>query len=270
MTTAVSTAQLGILQGIHDLVDEWLEIPPVGKAPYYRHRAAAVHVRDQPPTERRTRQFLEMYLARINQNWQNAVTRGYFGPSKQNWRWKRHLEHAIANKSPEVLLERAIVRACGEEWSNQMPTASGLISATADRRAAVDLVQREGPTSFSFLELKVASDNPLYAAVEILMHGILFLWSKANLQTLKYDPTTQPVLSCSRVHLGVLAPAAYFDGLDLSPFQGALSRSLQDFGRRHAVDMGFSFQQFYGDITGTRAPGEIRSAVDNRVLVFAP
>ena len=33
---------------------------------------------------------------------------------------------------------------CGDDWSNQMPVASGLIDGSKGKRAAVDLVYRVG------------------------------------------------------------------------------------------------------------------------------
>jgi len=39
----------------------------------------------------------------------------------------RHLDLAANNTSPELRLERAVVASCGENWSNQMPVASGLV-----------------------------------------------------------------------------------------------------------------------------------------------
>jgi hypothetical protein len=59
--------------------------------------------------------------------------------SQENWRWQR-LQPQIAphNKSPEIMLERAIAAACGRtgrtDWANQVPVASGLIADAADGR----------------------------------------------------------------------------------------------------------------------------------------
>ena len=82
-----------------------------------------------------------------------------------------HQWHAAHNTSKEVLLERAIVKAMGEDWSNQMPTASGVLGSHADKRSSVDLVWRKCPTSFTLMELKVDSDTPLFAAVECLFYA---------------------------------------------------------------------------------------------------
>ena len=64
------------------------------------------------------------------------------------------------NTSPEVMLERSIVRAASDNWANQVPTSSGLIGPHADKVRNIDLVQRLDENHFSFIELKVASNNP--------------------------------------------------------------------------------------------------------------
>ena len=199
---------MSILTGIDELVDSWLEVGPKGTPPHYRHRAAANELtrRETPITG--TRAFLEASYARIHANWLAAIDAGYTNPSKENWRWKRHRSLGADNSSPELKLERAIVNACGENWSNQMPTASGLTGPAADKRAAVDLVLREEPTDYSLIELKVNSDTPLFAAVEIVKYGLLFVWSKVNQDDLNYEQKLQPVLAANTVMLSVLAPAS--------------------------------------------------------------
>lgn len=116
---------MSILTGIDELVDGWLDVEPTGNPPYYQHRTAANELtrRDEPITG--TVAFLEASYDRIHANWLAAIDAGYTNPSKENWRWKPHPSLGSNNSSPELKLERAIVNACGENWSNQMPTASG-------------------------------------------------------------------------------------------------------------------------------------------------
>jgi hypothetical protein len=100
---------MSILAGIGNLVDDWLGIRSKGKPPYYRHRAAANELTRRNAPIDGTREFLEASYARINANWMGAIDAGYTNPSKENWRWKRHLELGAENSSPELKLERAIV-----------------------------------------------------------------------------------------------------------------------------------------------------------------
>ena len=217
---------MSILTGIDELVDDWLDVEPIGKPPYFRHKSTAIELSRRTTPIGDARPFLEACYSQIHQNWLAAIDSGYTNPSKENWRWKRHLDLAPENASPELRLERAIVASCGESWSNQMPVASGLVGPATDKRAAVDLVCRKDSGTCSLFELKVDSNNPLFAAIEILSYGILFVWSRANQDSLGYDIENQPVLGASDITLSVLAPERYFDGMDLSAFDTVLNRGL--------------------------------------------
>ena len=259
---------MSILSGIGDLVDAWLQVEPKGKPPYYRHCAAANALtrRDSPITG--ARDFLEASYAQIHNNWLAASEAGLSRQSKENWRWKRHLDLGDGNKSPELKLERAIVGACGDDWSNQMPTASGLVGSAANKRAAVDLVFRENSSTYSLIELKVASDTPLFAAIEILMYGLLFVWSKNNREKLGYDVEAQPVLAASKVTLGVLAPGSYYGGFDLTTLASALDSGLNEFGKQHELRLGFEFCQLGADYSPDLKPEHIRSAISDRNRIW--
>jgi len=259
-----------ILTGIGNLVDDWLKMEPKGRAPHYRHRSAAHELsrRNAPITG--TREFLEASYARIHSNWLAAINAGYTNPSRENWRWKRHPNISPKNKSPEIRLERSIVSACGDNWSNQMPTASGLVGPAADKRAAVDLVYREDPSTYSLIELKVNSDNPLFAAIEILMYGLLFVWSRDNQEKLGYDVQVQPVLAASSVTLSVLAPISYYRDYDLATLSSTLNGGLVEFGERKAVTLGFEFCQLGADYAANSTSEGIRSAIGDRRPITWP
>jgi hypothetical protein len=103
--------------------------------------------------------------------------------SRENWRWQRlRTQIAPHNGGAEVKLERAIAAACEAtrccDWANRIPAASGLIAGAGDGRRAIDLVHRRGDRHFELIELKIASDTPLYAAVEIIGYGCLWLLAR--------------------------------------------------------------------------------------------
>jgi hypothetical protein len=256
---------MSILQGIDELVDDWLDVEPIGKPPYFRHKSTAIELSRRTTRIRDARPFLDACYSRIQQNWLAAIDSGYTNPSKENWRWKRHLDLAPQNASPELQLERAIVASCGESWSNQMPVASGLVGPASNKRAAVDLVYREDPTTYSLIELKVDSDNPLFAAIEILIYGLLFAWSKNNQETLGYDKQNQPVLGAIDITLGVLAPERFFDGLNLSAFATVLNRGLAEFGEQHGLLLAFEFCQLGTDID---LMADTKLAIDTRHRIW--
>ncbi len=157
------------------------------------------------------------------------------------------MELSPANTSPELKLERLIVDACGDSWSNQMPTASGLVGPAADKRAAVDLVYRESATTYSLVELKVDSDNPLFGAIEILMYGLLFVWSRSNRDRLGYEVKNQPVLAAETLTLAVLAPSDYYRDVKLMNLASAIDDGLADLGGRYELALGFKFHELGED-----------------------
>lgn len=238
---------MSILDGTGSLVDEWLQVKPKGKPPCYRHRSAAIDLSQRKTPITGTLGFLEASYAQIHANWLAAVDAGYSNPSRENWRWKRHLEISRANLSPELNLERAIVNACGNDWSNQMPAASGLVGPATDKRAAIDLVYRENKEIYSFIELKVDSNNPLFAAIEILMYGLLFVWSRNNCDRLGYDVREQPVLEAKDITFAVLAPGDYYRNFELTNFASAVDKGVAKFGKRHGVDLRFEFKELPAD-----------------------
>lgn len=259
---------MSILSGIGKLVDNWLKTAPKGQPPYYRHRSAANELSAKKEPITGTLEFLEASYKQINNNWLAAIEAGYSEPSKENWRWKRHTELAVNNKSPELQLERAIVNHCGDNWSNQMPTASRLVGPATDKRAAVDLVYRDDPTTYSLIELKVDSDNPLFAAIEILMYGLVFTWSRNHHVQLSYDIIKQPVLKATTITFCVLAPANYYAGLDLTNLALVLNTGLVKFGKRREMVLGFEFSQLGSSYAADLTAENIRSAISNKHSIW--
>ena len=106
-----------------------------------------------------------------------------------------------------------------------------LVGPAIDKRAAVDLVYRKSPTNYSLIELKVCSDNPLFAAIEILMYGLLLVWSKEHVDELGYDLEKQPVLNAEMIMLSTLAPAKYYSSYRLKNVGSSLCDGLTKFGK---------------------------------------
>jgi hypothetical protein len=258
----------GVLEGIGDMVNNWLKLPQKGKSPYCQHKSAALALSNRATRIHGTDKFLTDAYNRINRNWANAVRTGESSYSKKNWRWKRHLETSAGNPSAEITLERAIVSALGEDWSNQMPTASGLVGPNANKRSCVDLVWRKNPGSYTFFELKVESDTPLYAAIEILLYGLLFVWSRNNQADLKYDTEIQPVLKASKIELCSLAPRKFYSDYDLKNLSESLNQGFSTFQHLGDLELSFNFAQFGSTINSKSEPEKIVAAIDNRRRVI--
>jgi hypothetical protein len=141
-------------------------------------------------------------------------------------------------------LEGATVKDGGSHWCNQVPVASGLVDPAIDKRAAIDLVRQRGKDSYELIELKIESNNPLFAAIEILLYGLVFVWSKTYWEELGCDLKKKPMLNASSVTLMVLAPSRFYKDFDLSHLRESLNERLSSFGEIHGVELAFRFCQF--------------------------
>jgi hypothetical protein len=170
-------------------------------------------------------------------------------PSSQNWRLRSTKDHDLRmtsgqNRSAEVRLERAIVEKWREHWNYQMPVASGLFDEHSDKRRAIDLVFDHKANHFDLVELKIKSDTPLYAAMEILGYGLIYLASRTDrAENLKYKATDLPVLRANKVTLCVLAPEGYYAGSNLKWLQDAINDGLKHLPKLDLA-INFRFEQF--------------------------
>jgi len=176
----------------------------------------------------------------IAANWARCKASTNSVVSRANWRWRApQLTFATHNRSPEVGLERAIVNACErsnrDDWSNQVPVASGVAGSSQDHHRAIDLIQQRGPGHFEFIELKVASDNPLYAAFEIIGYVCIWLLSRSEAAV----EARGALLAADHIEARVLAPAAYYGRYRLSALQQQLDAELRALGSSAGVRLGF-------------------------------
>lgn len=179
-------------------------------------------------------------LDRIAANWKACAKAGQGSVSQQNWRWWEPQSFiGAANRSPEVILERAIVNACAaagrRDWSNQIPVASGVVSASGEKRRAIDLVQKIGEGHFVFIELKVASDTPLYAAFEIISYVGVWLLSRSGARR-------TDLLDATRVDARVLAPSEYYSRFQLEALEQLLNEELKTYGALQGIELSFGFE----------------------------
>ncbi len=212
MMTAEGAASLSLFGGVDERAADLLQVASI------KHRSAIQRLSRTPPAPFDGAGLVRGLFEVVAEKWLQCVEALAGVPSRENWRWfDPKCDHAAHNSSPEVTLERALVSAARsqgrDDWSNQVPIASGMIAGGGDRRRAIDLVHRRGPDAFDFVELKVRSDNPLYAAVEVLKYGFVWLLSREHRALLGYRG--KAVVEASDVRLSVLAPHSYYDGLTL-------------------------------------------------------
>ncbi|NQV19999.1 MAG: hypothetical protein HQ511_01135 [Rhodospirillales bacterium] len=198
----------------------------------------------------------------VETNWSDRT------PSRENWRVERRITASPKNKSPEVLLEQSISlmseQGFLDGWYNQIPVASGLIDGFADKRAAVDLLQFDGESA-ALVELKWDSNNPAFAAFEILRYGLAFLFCYLNRD--KFGYADKPLMAAKQVSLRVLAPHNFYNGYDLPWLGRGLDQSLRAFaatatGGALTIDFAFtSFPQEF-DLPPFRTGAEVASMRD--------
>ena len=220
----------------------------IGNPPHHRHDKSCQRLSTYPLERFDCLALLMAIYGKIVINW-NASN--YHEGSDENWRLDDpRIELAKGNVSPEVCLERAIVRTMSAlepmriSWANQVPIASGLVHATADRSRKIDLVHTLGGDTFEFIELKVKSDTPLYAAMEILKYALVYAFCRHDSRVPQSIFRHRELLEAKRIHLRVLAPAAYYRSYDLSWLEASLNEGLAAFAvaERLTFVLDFAFE----------------------------
>jgi len=258
-----------ILHGTDLLVDPWLGLTSKGKPPLFRHKSAALQLskRKNIPS---SHGFLTSAYSHIDHNWHRALKNGKYSKSKENWRFEKRTDMSPKNSSEEVSLERAIVRAADDHWANQVPTSSGLVGRSSDKTRNIDLVHHDGDQNFTFIELKVESNNPLFAAIEILLNGLLFIWSRNNASTLYDDGLLPPVLTAKSVTLCVLAPIEFYDcdRLDLTNLCQSINQGLESLEYRSEIPCSFEFSALRDKFNPKDSPQRLLQSAEHRTPIW--
>lgn len=207
-----------IFNGIEGLIHEALLFGPKQSL---KHKSACAKLNLTEELIQNTKPLVFEMYAQIERNWSGRV------PSNSNWKLRRPTNLNPNNRSPEVLLERAIVilseRGLLDGWYNQMPIASGLLDEVSDKRAAVDWVHMSDGC-LELVELKWASDTPLYAIFEILRYGLAYLFCFKNREA--FDFQDLPTMNVSQVKLTTLAPREYYSYCDLNLLPTAINSAM--------------------------------------------
>jgi hypothetical protein len=173
-------------------------------------------------------------------------------PSEQNWRWKSQKKISPDNQGEKVLEKMVVIQQPeGKDllWANQVPVVSGVFSSTANKKRAIDLVFCKGNGVFEFIELKTeaGTNNPVYAAREILLYGILYVFYRNQALGQSKSNSTKKILKAKSISLIAAAPHNYFKGYKhLKEFQAVLSSQLSVWVRNviTGVTMDFRFEAF--------------------------
>jgi hypothetical protein len=265
---------MSILGGFHDIIERHLGVDGIGtRQPRYAHRSACQALSKTPPPGFDSASLIAEMLERMKANRAVGAVRT---PSAENWRFNQQLRLAAHNHSPETTLEKTIAGVMDDTWANQVPTASGLVDSVSGRRRSIDLVHRIARGEFEFIELKVWSNTPLHAAMELMEYAVLYLFARLNVDA---RPTQkQELLEASVVHLRVLAPAAYYGNFCFDWLEEELTKGLTACITKNALDLAMDFtfsalpQKFnWSPSDATRCPDEaVVVAVKGRHQVHWP
>ncbi len=215
----------------------------------HRSKAQKLH-EGLPPALQDDRFILPLFECFSHPKWARPNRVG------SNWLWNVPKPPDVFIEG-EVLLERQIAWAGGECWSYQMATMSGLFDESSNKRRSIDLVRYAGPGEFEFIELKTTSNNPVYAAFEILGYGLAYCQARQHSEV-HSKPSHREVLKAKTIRLVVLAPEHWYTykvrGEDdkrlfaLGPltaaFNAGLQRLLSTLAFPGLESLTFQFRQF--------------------------
>ena len=177
------------------------------------------------------------------------------------------------SSSREKTLEKAIATVTNVDWVNQVPTASGLVHP-GDTHCNIDLVERDG-TKYSFIELKVDSNTPLFAAIECVLYGIVYAFTRRRMCQLNFDPDKKHILAATHVDLVVLAPRVYYKDWNLRWLDQALSSGLHEYSQQLDYTLDFAFHSFpegfvwEHDSLAKWGTSDLHAALRNRYALYA-
>lgn len=235
-----------ILDGIEPVINSHLLGEDAGSASYRHLKSARKFGNSAQAID--AERLLSDLNAKISNNLKGARNRSM---SDQNWRQEVKPNISKDSKSKEVLLERNFAQKIPKNsktlcWWNQMPVASGLVGPNADRRRAIDLVHRDAKSEvFDFIELKIASDSPLYALMEIVLYGLIYVASRKAPEYLSDASRQSPVLHAKKINLRVLAPKTYFDGYQFFGFQQHLNAGFEGLLAKHKDGLSMSIGSYW-------------------------
>lgn len=254
-----------ILRGINDLVDQHLGITHIGKTPHHKHKESWMHLgkTGTPPVD--WPELVAAMADRIEANWDGKKCRG-----GRNWRSEKQ-PHVSADNTGEKVLEKGIQEYCGPEWTNQVPICSGVNDAN-DGKRSVDLAHLDGDR-LELIELKITSDTPLYAAIEVLIYGLVYCFSRTHRDQLGYTLARNPVVfTPSKVELKVLAPTNFYGSgneITLRAIEEGISTGLAQLPM-DGYGLTFAFEQFEPKpvLPNPGSKAASRAAIDERVRVL--
>jgi len=238
-----------IISGCNQIIDNYFELTDIGKSPHYDHKKSYIRLSGTPKNDLDFSELISNLYKQIQNNRELSISAYGKLPSRENWRFQKQIEIDSKNSSPEVTLERKLVNVFNGSLVNQIPTSSGLVGSRQDKVRNIDLVMRNNSYEYEFIELKVDSNTPLYAAMEILLYGLLYIFTREHMQEFEYDSNDKTLLSANSIQLIPLAPFHYYP-YHIQWIERKINDGLQQFIKSEVgidLNMDFTFQSFPKD-----------------------
>ncbi|WP_417746735.1 hypothetical protein [Rosistilla oblonga] len=241
----------GTLAGVDQLFYDWLELD-TGRlvkgisADYGNTPAVAREICRQGPPEK-SPPITEAFQA-IQGNLDGALKAGGRPPTESNYRWEKQL-NMQAHNSGEKRLEKLAACILGDDWVNQVPVCSGFTWAREGGRA-IDLARKVSESECQFIELKYAgqnsgraggADHPLYAAMELLQYGLVFLMARKR-SLIKAGGTRMYLNNVEKIQLVVLAPKEFYDGFEMQWLPRVVNGGLAELRKQEELPVEMSLR----------------------------
>jgi hypothetical protein len=196
----------------------------------------------------RHRLFEQIY-ERIRLNWvSNRIEERW--PSQSNWVLRtapEFTQHPTLYREKQ-LQKNIAIHLQNEGWGNDVPTASGLVNDRG-RQMNIDLTHRI-PGGFEFIELKLESNTPYEAAIQILRYGAIYLLYRLEPELARRFKGNQ-MMNAKSIVLEVLAPDRYYSSgdVDLQALEVQLDRQVAKFAEEYVsgLSLSFRFMAFQAD-----------------------
>jgi hypothetical protein len=190
--------------------------------------------------------FEDLYQ-RIRENWMRYREPDRWPTPGKNWVLRVAPE---VTRHPTQRLEKQLQKTIAiclesEGWGNDVPTCSGLVNSRG-RQMNIDLAHRV-PDGYEFIELKIKSDTPFEAALQLLRYGAVYMLYRTEPELARRFKS-HSMMRAKHVVMEVLAPYPYYSCTDvnLGGVETRLDREVEAFSRRRAagVKLSFHFRAF--------------------------
>jgi len=186
--------------------------------------------------------FKELY-ERIRGNWIRNREQDRWPTVDKNWvlRVAEDFTYHPTQRIEKQLQKQIAICLGNQGWGNDVPTASGLVNAYG-RHMNVDL-GHEVADGFELIELKIESDTPYDAALQILRYGAVYMLYRLEPELARRFKL-QTMMRAKRIVLEVLAPRPYYScaDVDLPCLEAQLNEGVEAFGKRRAAGVALSFR----------------------------